>query len=201
MSIESLLIVALLIVFPLLERLNRYLRTHAVQTPADPANARPRQRPPALPGLPTPEGATSQRSTLPEGAASAERAATLKSAATPERATIPERAAEASGAPGPAVRPVTVPPPVQLPPPEFVPPALPPRHRAPERLTASERVRAGRTIQAEQAALAPARGRSSRARHAVVLRGGRADLRRAVVLMTVLGPCKALETEAGHQRA
>ncbi|MBP7778853.1 MAG: hypothetical protein KA371_17185 [Acidobacteria bacterium] len=155
MSIESLVIVALLIVFPLLERLSRYLRARAAQIPAAPVGASPRQHPPALPRLPK-----------------------------------PEREADAPGATGSAVSPVSAPPPV------LAPPALPPRHPAAERLTAAERLRAGRVIQAGQAAREPGRGASARAPYAVALRSGRADLRRAVVLMAVLGPCKALEAES-----
>ncbi len=199
MSIESLLLVALLIVFPLLERLSRYLRARAAQIPADPVGARPPQRAPVPASRPTPPGAPlPQRAPGPEGAdLPAEGSATRETApklerVAPESAVVSGRTADASGAPGPTVRPVTAPPPVPG------QPALPSRYRAPARLTASDRVRAARTVPAEPAALERARSTPARTRHAGLLRGGRANLRRAVVLMTVLGPCKALENEAGR---
>ena len=167
MSIESLLIVALLL-FPLLGRLIRYARegaAGAAGTPAAPVGASG-QGAPALPRLPTPDAATT---------------------------TIAERAAERAGATGLAVPPAA-------PPPVVAPPALPPRHRAAARLTAGERVLAGRTMQAEQAARELGRAVSSGPRHAVLPRRAPADLRRAVVLMTILGPCQALENEAGRHR-
>lgn len=155
MSIESLLLVAFLIVFPLLERLSRYLRARSEQAPADPAAGVPRQR--------------------------------------PTRRPLPGVTADPSTAPGQVGLPARTPAPVLSPPP------LPPRHPAVERLSAGERVRAARMIQSE-AVTPPSVARTRRwARPGLSLLDGRADLRRAVVLMTVLAPCKALENEPGRR--
>lgn len=132
MSLDSLLLVAFLIVLPLLERLVRVLR----------ARAQPRTEKPAV--------------------------------------SPPHRERTAS-----------------IPSPVSMPPVLPPRHPAAERLSAGERVRARR--RSEQAtAVLPAGGGSvgSRARH-VLSHTKPADLRRAMMLVAILGPCKALEGETG----
>lgn len=76
---------------------------------------------------------------------------------------------------------------------------LPPRVRTiPAEV--SRRPRAALAVPAERppsavAAAAPVRPLPARRRARVSL-GGAADLRRAVVLMTVLGPCRALERDA-----
>lgn len=160
MSIESLLILALLLVFPLVERLNRHLREQAAQAEGDPADAPPRARVPARPRPPR-----------------------------------EERDADASGASGAAGLPATVPLPVLAQP---APPPLPARHPTFERLTAAERARAARLSQAGEDQ-PPLVGKAPpRTRRAGSLRAARIDLRRAVVLMTILGPCKALEGESGR---
>jgi hypothetical protein len=110
MSIESLLLLAVLIVLPLLERLISVLRTRARRSPAD------------LARVPAPE----RRATVP-------------------RPRVPEKVPDAFGATHEVVFPVTV-----------VPEAR---------------------------------------RHGTSRRTGPADLRRAIVLMTILGPCKALEDD------
>jgi hypothetical protein len=100
------------------------------------------------------------------------------------RPTAPEVLAAPTGIPAEPGR--------QAPPP--IPgPVLPPRHPATERVSASDRVRAGRMSPAPAAALPRGRRASTAARRELLLRGGKDDLRRAVVLMTILGPCKALE--------
>jgi len=83
--------------------------------------------------------------------------------------------------------------------PVFVPPPLPPRHPAVDRLSAGERVRAARIIQSEAVTPSLVARTRPRARPRLSLHDGRADLRRAVVLMTVLGPCQALANEPGHR--
>jgi hypothetical protein len=78
--------------------------------------------------------------------------------------------------------------------PATVPQQPAPRHLPAERVSASERVRASRVIQ--QAAVAPVHARpATRPRRHPLLLSNRAELRRAVVLMTILGPCKAVEGE------
>jgi len=94
-----------------------------------------------------------------------------------------ERAARAPADPA-----AGVPAPVLVPPPPL-------RHPAGERLSAGERVRVARMIQAEAVTPSSAARPRQRVRHGLALHEGRSDLRRAVVLMTVLGPCKALENE------
>lgn len=71
------------------------------------------------------------------------------------------------------------------------------RHPAVERLSASDRVRAARLRQADVVALPSTARPRPLAGKAMTRFGDRADLRRAVVLMTVLGPCKALENDRG----
>jgi hypothetical protein len=149
MSFESVLLL-LFLVFPLLERLIRFLRARAGQASAEPVPA------------------------------------TQERPAPVRRPTAPEVLAEPAQMPGEAMRPIPVPPPVPPPVP------LPPRHPAAERLRAADRVRAGRTSPASEAALPRVRRASTR--RDLLLRGGTADLRRAVMLMTILGPCKALES-------
>ena len=97
----------------------------------------------------------------------------------------------ASDQPG---RPASVPGPVVVPP---LPVSL--RHPAVERLSASDRVRAARLLQTDVVALPSTARTRPLARKAMTRLGDRADLRRAVVLMTVLGPCKALENEPGRR--
>ena len=57
MSLESLLLVAFLIVIPLLERLVRVLRERICQSPADPAPVPAPRRPPPMPRPTVPENA------------------------------------------------------------------------------------------------------------------------------------------------
>ena len=78
--------------------------------------------------------------------------------------------------------------------PVLMPPTLPPpRHRAAERLSAGERIRVSRMRQQAAAAVPMGGGNPpSRARHVFAL-GNAADLRRAMMLVAILGPCKALE--------
>jgi hypothetical protein len=87
-----------------------------------------------------------------------------------------------AGLPHPEPAPAAAPLPAPVPP--------PPRPRHPQ----AERVRASRVIQ--QAAAAPMRARQATParRHPLSL-SNRAELRRAVVLMAILGPCKAVEGE------
>lgn len=150
MSFESILLV-LFLVFPLIQRLIRFLRVRAGQATAEPVPGTPGPSPPR------------------------------------RRPTAPEARAEPTAAPREAARPATAPPPS----PVLVPPL--PRHQAAQRVSAADRVRAGRKSPASEAA--PPRVRRDRggARRELLLRGGKADLRRAVLLMTILGPCKALD--------
>jgi hypothetical protein len=106
------------------------------------------------------------------------------------RPTAPDALGEQTERPGEAMRP-------KPPPPVPAPVLLPPRHPAAERLRASDRVRAGRMTPASDAAR-PRVQRDSTAGRRELLRGGTADLRRAVMLMTILGPCKALESGPGR---
>jgi hypothetical protein len=130
MSVESLLLIAFLIVLPLLERLARVLRARASQRPDEPAVGPPHQ------------------------------------------------------------------PPASIPSPVLTPPELPPRHPAVERLSAGERVLLGRMSQpATPAVLVRAGNLPSRVRHVFSLSQS-ADLRRAMMLVVILGPCKALEDGA-----
>ena len=152
MSFESILLV-LFLVFPLLERLIRFLRARAGQRSAEPGPVSQERRAPA------------------------------------RRPTAPEARADRDEVPADAVRRATVPPSVPA------PVLLPPRHPAVERLRAADRVAAGRTAPASEAAPVLVRRASSAARRELLLHGGKADLRRAVVLTTILGPCKALESE------
>ena len=106
---------------------------------------------------------------------------------------LPAVAADESTTSGQTGHPAGAPAPVLLPPP------LPPRHPAVERLSAGERVRAPRMIQSEAVTPSSVARTRPRARPGLLLHHGGADLRRAVVLMTVLGPCKALENEPGRR--
>ena len=102
-----------------------------------------------------------------------------------------ERTPQGQDAP-PASLPHPEPVPVAAPLPAAVLPPPPPRHPQTERVSAGERVRASRAVQ--QAAAAPMHPRkvTPARRHPLSL-SNRAELRRAVVLMTILGPCKAVE--------
>jgi hypothetical protein len=111
----------------------------------------------------------------------------------PTRRPPPGVPAEASTASGQSGRPAGAPAPV------LVPPPLPARHPAVVRLSAGERVRAARMNQAEPVMPSSVARTRARARPRLSLHDGRADLRRAVVLMTVLGPCQALENEPGRR--
>lgn len=71
-------------------------------------------------------------------------------------------------------------------------PALPARHPPAERLGAGERIRVSRLGQPGAPAVPMGEGdRPSRARRVFAL-GNAADLRRAMMLVAILGPCKAL---------
>ena len=106
------------------------------------------------------------------------------------RARRPQRSEER--AVGPPQHPAA-----SIPSPVLIPPALPPRYPAAERLSTGERVRVRRMSQQATAA-EPMRGvnLSSRARHAFSLSKS-ADLRGAMMLLAILGPCKALDGEPG----
>lgn len=120
-------------------------------------------------------------------------AATPRRPPVPTRRPLPDGAADEGTAAGQTGQPASVPPVV------VVAPPLPPRHPAAERLIASERVRAARLTKADVGAPPSALRTSPRPRVGLSLLGGRADLRRAVALMTVLGPCKALENEPARR--
>ena len=158
MSIESLLLVAFLIVIPLLERLVRVLRSRNLPRPADLAHVPPPPPP------------------------------------TPPRPPVPEIAPDAFGASEPAeVHGHTVPPTPASPPP------LAARSPAAERFSSRERTRARRGSEALPAApvfVAPA---PQSRRHGTSRLGITAELRRSIVLMSILGPCKALDHDGGHE--
>lgn len=85
--------------------------------------------------------------------------------------------------------------PARMPPP-VVMPASAPRHPAVDRPSASQRIRASRLIQGD-AAPAVAIVARPRTRSSALRISGSADLQRAVVLMAILGPCKAVENQPG----
>ena len=158
MSIESLLLVAFLVVIPLLERLVRVLRSRNLPRPADLAHlpAPPR---PAPPRPPVPEIA-------PDALGASESAELLGHTAPPTPAS---------------------------------PPLLAARSPATERFTSRERTRARRGSEALPAApvfVAPA---PQSRRHSTSRLGITADLRRSIVMMSILGPCKALDHDGGHE--
>lgn len=103
----------------------------------------------------------------------------------PPRPPAPEEAGDADGESGYADLPVDIELPAPAP-----PPLAPPRAPA-ERLTSGERARARRLSQAGPAAPV---GHPPQRVHGTALRRMSAvgDLRRAIVLMTILGPCRAL---------
>ena len=82
------------------------------------------------------------------------------------------------------------------------PPLLAPRHPAPERLTSRDRARARR--ENPFGPVAPVSvGRSAQQRPRGFALGrisGAADLRRGIVLMAILGPCRALRSEDASHR-
>ena len=94
-----------------------------------------------------------------------------------------------------APKPPQTPPPV-IPLPAVTPPPLTERHPAAERLSSADHVRARKIRQ--DPATRPMRDGSlpSRGRRVIPL-AKPADLRRAIMLMAILGPCKALEGETG----
>ncbi len=87
-------------------------------------------------------------------------------------------------------------------PPIPAPQRLPPRPATPERPLSRERARPRRDSRARPATPLPAGRPSPRVRRdATVLRGLRpSGLRRAIVLMTILGPCRALPPEDAAHR-
>jgi hypothetical protein len=130
MSVDSLILVAFLIVLPLLERLVRVLRARTSQ---------PAEKPTVRPPLPRPAG---------------------------------------------------------IPPSAATPPALPPPHPAAEQRSAGERIGESRIRQHVGAAVPMGlANRPSHPRHTGSLKS--ADLRRAMMLIAILGKCKALEGETG----
>ncbi len=159
MSIESLLLVAFLIVIPLLERLIRVLRAGTREAPAD------------LARVPAPQRSASMSRPLPLPEEP------LNAFEQPEVADLRIKIALPTPAPLPA--------PAQ-------------RHPEAERITSSARARARRwshDLPAAPALVGPAAdGRG----YDTSLSGISAELRRAIVLMTILGPCKALDDEGGH---
>jgi len=86
--------------------------------------------------------------------------------------------------------------------PALAPPLLAPRHPAPERLTSRDRARARR--ENPLGPVAPVSvGRSAQQRPRGFALGrisGAADLRLGIVLMTILGPCRALRSEDASYR-
>jgi hypothetical protein len=109
------------------------------------------------------------------------------------RPAVPERAPDAFGASDPTERTANIAPstPTSLPP-------LPERHPAAKRFTSRERARASRGSQ--ELPVTPVFGRPAphTRRRGTSLRGISAELRRSIVLMSILGPCKALDHDGGH---
>jgi hypothetical protein len=106
------------------------------------------------------------------------------------RARTPSQAEEPTVSPAPRE-------PAGMPDPAWTPPPVPPRHPTTERLSSGERVRVRRK-NGQTTAAAPLHGDSpSSQRRYVWLLGQRVDLRRAMTLMVILGPCKGLEGDTG----
>jgi hypothetical protein len=109
-------------------------------------------------------------------------------APTLPRPPMPERAPSALGASEPAELPGNITPPTPA-----SPPLLAERHPATERLTSRERARAHRVSQQAQVApqLAGHVPRLRRSRRSMI------GLRHSIVMMAILGRCKALDHDSG----
>jgi hypothetical protein len=153
MSIESLLLVAFLIVIPLLERVVRILRSRNLPRPADRAHV-PAPPRPAVP-----------------------------------RPPVPQLAPDAFGASAPANLPRNITPPT----PASPPPLQERKPAAERRFTSSDRARVLREGLGRPTVPVLAARASHVDRHSLSRRNVSADLRRAVVLMAILGRCKALD--------
>ena len=153
MSLESLMLVAFLIVIPLLERLIRVLQARSLPRPADVAQVPV----PSRPALPRP---------VPERAPSV--------FGPPERAELP----------GDIALPTL-----------SSPPPLVARHPTAERLTSRQRAHAHQI--SPEAQVAPElvrRAPPPRRRRQTV----KVDLRHSILMMTILGPCKARDYDRGR---
>ena len=176
MSIEQLLFLLLLVGVPLLERLARAVRERAAREPVESA---PEPVPPAVRRPPPPVPRPEPAATGPErGGGELPR---------PRSASPPPVAP-----PLPASTPPSLPPPARPPaPPQVLPQAR--ERAAAERLRAAERQRAaGRERMRGPAPRVRARPSERPAARRVIDLG---DLRRAIVLTTILGPCRALDSK------